>query len=156
MRKIALFVVFVMTSKFIQAQKNERYFNNTLSYVFSSKRLEIKPFVDCFSVDTCFVEYKAERLAFVKLSNGNARQVFFNDRRIDIISMFNDIEQLEIDSNEFPDYTNSIFLFNKIKKTFIIVSSIPNCTGLSCKYRLIQVIDLINLKCYEKKVKWDR
>ena len=156
MRKIVLFIAFAIAYKCVNAQKNESYFNNTLSKVFSSKHLEINPFIDCFAVDTCFIKYKAHRLAFVKFINGNARGMLINERKIDFISIYNDREHLEVDRNEFPDYTNAIFLYIKNKKTFIIVSSLPNCTGLSCKYRLVQIIDMENVKCYEKKVKWDR
>jgi|GEM_PF-3733898 len=159
MKYIGIVVFVVLIHTFIVAQENkntDHLFVVAINEMKSHKVRKIKPKVSCYEVDYCTVRHLGYNLKFEKW-NGDSlsdRRIFVGSQRIKIISFKN--KDIEINKSTFPEYDFSTYIFDRKRHLLKIMSSLPSCTGLSCKYQIIQVIDLSNKLCYEKIIRYYR
>lgn len=124
-------------------------------YLQSKKKFRIKPNVDCNTVETCFIKYGKYCISVIKpMVEDDKKKIVLNENLLSIKTLYNQKEELSIENIEFPDYENSDYYF--VDEKFYIINSIPFCTGISCKYRYVQIIDVKNKLVHEKKIKWDK
>lgn len=153
MSKYLFLIVFSFVSV-IHAQSFKEI-DFTKNYLKSKKKFIIKPNIDCYTVDTCFIKYGKLNISVIRaISEKDKKKAMLNNNVLSIISLYNQREDLTIENIEYPDYENSEYylLYDKI----YIINTIPFCTGLSCRYRYVQIIDIKNKTLYEKKIKWDK
>ncbi|WP_448607149.1 hypothetical protein [Paenimyroides ceti] len=153
MNKLFILILFSIVGC-ASAQTNQKIDNLKL-FLKKNKRALISPKIDCYSVDTCYINYEKIDIKVIKaVSENDSKDIIVNGTKFLIKTLNNEKEELTIDSLEFPDYTNSTYYFNE--DDFYIVNTIPFCTGIACKYRYVQYVDIKNKVVHEKKIKWDK
>lgn len=153
MKKLFVFILFCFIGcAGAQTQPN---IDDLKLLIKKNKNALINPEIDCYSVDTCFIKYKNIDIKIIKaLSENQSKSIIVSGDHFKVKTLNNEKEELIIDSLEFPDYTNSTYLFKG--DDFYIINTIPFCSGIACKYRYIQYFNLSNKVVYEKKIKWDK
>lgn len=118
----------------------------------------IKPNIDCSSVDSCYASYKNYHLTLTKWieSISMDRAVYLNNKSFKLVRIRNKEEDVITSRKDFPDYNESKFFLREKQKIIIIVSNLPSCTGISCQYRICQILDLEQNICYEKIIRCEK
>lgn len=148
-----MFMLLFIAQKGIGQAKYDSLIDNFYKKSFLKKKF-ILPKVKCSSFDTCNAIIQQYDLLFIKWNGEKSdnKQVFINGKKFDIVSLKNKQENLLIDKDQFLDYENSNFYFSANKRYILIAGTLPYCTGIACKYDLIQLLDLKNQVCIEKIV----